>query len=174
MRSGCSAKPRCTLTAPVVMQLAALETELQLYDEAAKSWERSLELSPLLEKEMAKWLAGRRSDVAYYSGDFDRAAALAKEAGNPFHDKIAAKLLETKGHGKRVVLPVGFVRQHHMTCAPATLSALSRFWSVEADHLALAEAICYDGTPAHSERNWAEMNGFVAGSSPSTGSPSTH
>lgn len=149
-------------SAPVVMQLAALETELHLYDDAGKSWERSVELSPLMEKGMAKWLAGRRSDVAYYSGDFDRAAALAKEAGNPFHEKIAEKLLETKGHGRRVVLPVGFVRQHHMTCAPATLSALSRFWSIQADHLALAEAICYDGTPAHSERNWAEMNGFVA------------
>ncbi len=104
-------------SAPVVIQLAALETELHLYDEARKNWERAVELSALLEKGLAKWLAGRRSDAAYYCGDFEQAAALAKEAGNPFHEKIAEKLLETKGQGRRVALPVGFVRQHHMTCA---------------------------------------------------------
>src|SRR4029078_11346090 len=65
------------------------------------------------------------------------------------------------GRGKRVGLKVGFVRQHHMTCAPATLSAISRFWSMPADHLEVAEAICYDGTPAHSERRWAEDHGWA-------------
>ena len=154
------------------MQLAGLQTELQLFQEARQTWTRVVELSPLLDKAMAKWLAGTRSDAAYYCGDIDEAVEFARKAGNPFYEKIAATLLETKGVGRRVVVPVGFVRQHHMTCAPATLSALSRYWSIEADHLALAEAICYDGTPAHSERNWAEMSGFSAPSSRSTGIPS--
>ena len=59
------------------------------------------------------------------------------------------------------MLPVGFVRQHYQTCAPATLAALSRYWSLAADHLEIAERICYDGTPNHSERSWAEEQGFV-------------
>jgi hypothetical protein len=61
-----------------------------------------------------------------------------------------------------VLLPVGFVRQHYMTCAPATLSAMSRYWQMPADHLGVAEQICYDGTPAHSERKWAEASGYIA------------
>jgi tetratricopeptide (TPR) repeat protein len=57
---------------------------------------------------------------------------------------------------------VGFVRQNHLTCSPATLTTLSRFWKKPAEHLEVAEAICYDGTPCHSERNWAEQHGWLA------------
>ncbi len=60
------------------------------------------------------------------------------------------------------MLDVGFVRQHYQTCAPATLTAIARFWGKEGDHLALATEICYDGTPNHRERSWAEQNGWVA------------
>jgi hypothetical protein len=48
---------------------------------------------------------------------------------------------------KSAFLPVGSVRQHHMTCVPATLATISRYWSMPTDHLSAAEAICYDGTP---------------------------
>src|SRR5205085_11386152 len=44
----------------------------------------------------------------------------------------------------------------------ATLSAISRFWKKPAQHLEVAEAICYDGTPSHSERHWAERQGWRA------------
>src|SRR4029077_4498793 len=46
------------------------------------------------------------------------------------------------------------------TCAPATLSALTSFWSMPAEHLEIAAAICYDGTAAASERHWAEEHGW--------------
>jgi tetratricopeptide (TPR) repeat protein len=52
------------------------------------------------------------------------------------------------------------VRQHHVTCAPATLSAISLYWKQPADHLEVAEEICYDGTPDYSERHWAQSNGW--------------
>lgn len=145
---------------PAVAQLAAWQTELSLHADAARSHERFAELSPLMEKDIAKWLAARRSDAAYYLGDFTKAAEHAKQVDDDFYKKIAEKL-SASTEGKRVLLPVGFVRQHHMTCAPATLSAISRFWTMSADHLAVAEAICYDGTPNHHERNWAQENGWV-------------
>src|SRR4029079_8951598 len=152
---------------------------------ARESYERCLELSPLLDEYSGIGLSAVRSDAAYYNGDLPRAAELAQAAAkNPFYKKIAERLKATvvsqasslpvtdnPGTGRpeacgtgqrRVILDVGFVRQHHMTCAPATLSALSRFWSKPAGHLELAEAICYDGTPAHSERNWAIKNGWIA------------
>jgi hypothetical protein len=47
-----------------------------------------------------------------------------------------------------------------LTCAPATLSAISRYWKQPADHLEVAEEICYDGTPDYSERHWATSNGW--------------
>src|SRR5207247_11408257 len=77
---------------------------------------------------------------------------------HPLYQEMAERRPSVAGSGG-VQLPVGFVRQHHMTCAPATLSAISRFWQMHAEHLSLAEAICYDGTPAHSERQWAEQHG---------------
>ena len=69
---------------------------------------------------------------------------------------------QVNGAGKRqVLMDVPFVKQHHATCAPATLAAVSAYWSVPAEHLEIAEEICYDGTPAHSQRRWAEQHGFV-------------
>jgi hypothetical protein len=56
---------------------------------------------------------------------------------------------------------VGFVQQRHRTCGPATLTAISRFWSREVEQIEIAEEICYDGTPAHSERAWTERNGWT-------------
>ena len=147
---------------PIVMQLATLEQELGLHAEARASWERAVELSPLMEKGFRKWIAGRRSDAAYYCGDYATAADLAEQCDHAFFKETAKRLRENNGQGKRAILKVGFVRQHHMTCAPATLSAISRFWSMPAEHLEVAETICYDGTPAHSERSWADQNGYVA------------
>lgn len=153
---------RHTESAAVVMHLASLQTELGLYPEARAAAERAVELSPLMEEDVCKWIAGWRSDGAYYCADWGRAVELAEQAGSEFHKGVAAKLRETRGEGRRVILPVPFVRQHHMTCAPATLSALGRFWAVPTDHLSLAEEICYDGTPAQSERRWAESHGWLA------------
>ena len=57
---------------------------------------------------------------------------------------------------------MGFVKQHRMTCVPATLSAISRFWSKAADHVQVADEICYNGTTAYHERQWACRNGWIA------------
>lgn len=149
---------------PVVMQLAMLQTELGRHADARQTWDRLAGLSPLAEDDFLRFIAARRSDAAYYCGDLDAALALAKESKNPFHEATAEKLEQARsaGGGRRHLLPVGFVRQHHMTCAPATLSALSRFRSMPVERLPLSEAVCYDGTPAHGERSWAGQNGYLA------------
>jgi tetratricopeptide (TPR) repeat protein len=146
----------------VFAQLAALQTELGRHGDARQSYERFAELSPLLEKEFAQWLNARRADCAYYCGDRDKAVEFARQVPGPFFEQIAQRLANPPEGARRVVLPVGFVRQHHLTCAPATLAAISRFWDMPAEHLEVAAAICYDGTPHHSERHWAETNGWVA------------
>jgi tetratricopeptide (TPR) repeat protein len=148
--------------APVVAQLALLQMQREDWKACRESLDRYARLSPLLEKEGAQWLAAVGSDVAYHLGDFPRAVQLARETESPFFEKIADRLEAATEDDRRVLLPVGWVRQHYMTCAPATLSAVSRYWQMPAEHLGVAEAICYDGTPDHSERTWAEENGWLA------------
>src|SRR5262249_31308863 len=139
-----------------------LQIELGRFAEARQYLERFAELAPLLEKGFAKWLTARRSDAAYYDGDFGQAVTWAKQMGEPFYDDLAKHLAERPGDGKRTLLPVGFVRQHYLTCAPATLAAIASYWQMPSDHLEVAAEICYDGTPDHSERHWAELHGWLA------------
>jgi tetratricopeptide (TPR) repeat protein len=151
---------RCLECGSVVAQLASLQVEAGRYAEARKSWGRYADLSPMIENELVEWLASRRCDAAYLDGDFNAAVEFARLANHPLYHKMAERLPGVTEKG-RVQLSVGFVRQHHMTCVPATLSAISRFWKMPVEHLAVAEAICYDGTPAHSERYWAEQEGWT-------------
>ncbi|MFB3892677.1 MAG: tetratricopeptide repeat protein [Phycisphaerae bacterium] len=144
-------------------QLAALQIELKLYDAATVSLDRMEALSPMMDRALAAWLNAQRSEIAYFRGDYPTAAMLARAVPkSKFFAAIAERLSSPPLGAKRVLLDVDFVRQHHSTCAPATLTALSRFWSMPAEHLEVAEKICYDGTPYHSIRSWAEQNGFAA------------
>ncbi len=144
----------------VASQLAVIQTELGRHADALASWERVRSLAPLTEKAVVEWWEARMSNAHYLCGDLPRAADCASRVNNGFFEKMAERLACPPRDGRRVVLPVEFVRQHHMTCAPATLSALSRFWGMPVDHLELAATICYDGTPNHVERYWAESNGW--------------
>ncbi|MEZ0264145.1 MAG: C39 family peptidase [Phycisphaerae bacterium] len=150
-----------TQSAAIVGHLAALVGEAGDKPRARALWERVVELSPMADKDYLKFLSARRCDAAYACGDYSAAAELARQAGKGFHAKIAERLSGDLRGKERVELKVPFVRQDHMTCAPATLTALARFWGKSAEHLGVVEEICYDGTPAHSERAWAERNGFV-------------
>jgi tetratricopeptide (TPR) repeat protein len=124
--------------------------------------ERLGKLQPLATPDHLRWRAARRCDACYRLGRDAEALATAREAGPGFYEKIAERLATPPApDARRVKLPLGFVRQHHMTCAPATMAALSHFWEQPIDHLELAREICYDGTPAHLERAWAEEHGWV-------------
>jgi tetratricopeptide (TPR) repeat protein len=143
-------------------QLHALQMELKDYPAARRSLERYVELVPLREKAVTQWIAGQRSELAYYHGDLDEAIAQAKASDLKYFKEIARRLEDPARAGAgRKLLSVGFVRQHHMTCGPATLSAVGRFWQMPVDHLQVADAICYDGTSCYSERKWARENGWA-------------
>jgi tetratricopeptide (TPR) repeat protein len=147
----------------LVGRLYALRLEGRQYDAAREALERCASLALLADKTFVRWLAAQRSEVAYHLGDIAAAIRNAKLVGRGFFETIAARLEDPLRAGARsVLLPVGFVRQHHLTCGPATLSAISRFWRKPADHLEVAEEICYDGTPAYHERKWAESHGWEA------------
>lgn len=144
----------------IFRELAGVQSELGMLEQARSSLERCFELLPLIDERSAEWLYGSLSDTVYLLGETDLAIECAIKASNNFHRHIAESLKNAAAGAKRVVLDVGFIRQHHVTCAPATLSNLARYWERQADHLEVVEEICYDGTPSYKERAWAETNGW--------------
>lgn len=147
-------------TVTVPMMLAALQRDMDQFEDFRRSLDECERLAVLADKDYKPWLEGRMCDAAYYCGDLETARARAANVDSPLYKRFAQRLAEPLDGARRVVLPVGFVRQNHMTCAPATFAAIARFFDKPADHLAVAEAICYDGTPGHKTRNWAENNGW--------------
>jgi tetratricopeptide (TPR) repeat protein len=152
---------RSTESGAVMAVISGLQAESDDFAGALASLDRYAELSPMMDRNLSRWLAVRRSDLAYRLGDVESAVRFAELCETPFHETIAERLKQ-KSDGRRVQLDVLHVGQHHKTCAPATLTAIGRYWSRPVDHLEVAEQICYDGTPAYSERVWAERNGFAA------------
>ncbi|MFN0111155.1 MAG: tetratricopeptide repeat protein, partial [Blastocatellia bacterium] len=146
----------------LLIQLAQLQVDLGDFPAARGNFQKAFDLSVLMEKEMREWLNSRLADVTYLCGDTAAAIAFAEQAGEGFYKTIVERFRQATPEKQRVELPVGFIRQHHVTCAPATLTTISRFWQKPAEHLNIAEQICYGGTTDHSERKWAEQNGWVA------------
>lgn len=144
------------------MQLAGIMHERQQFEREEFCLNKGKELAPLADKLFLKWVESRRVDSLIAQGRLDEAHPLCVALGDPASLALAERLQAEGAKAKHVFLPVGFVRQHHMTCAPATLSALSLFWGKQAEHLDVAEKICYDGTSLTSERAWAEEQGFIA------------
>jgi len=125
----------------ILWQLAALEVEMRRFADACDVFARMEHYLPLLEDALAKQLAAMHADAAYQNGDFAKAARFAPLAKHPYFDNMAERLSGTLPEGRRRILPVDFVRQHHQTCAPATLAALCRYWSKPADQQEIAEEI---------------------------------
>lgn len=142
-------------------QLAALQLELGQHTQAQHSYQQYEQACPLLDKAGQARLWSAQADIAYQRGDFNHAHHLAQKLTEyPYYQSLAQRLLELP-EGERVILPVGFVRQHHMTCAPATLTTLCAYWGTTVDHQQLADSICYNGTSSYSERDWASQQGWA-------------
>ena len=107
-------------------------------------------------------MAGLRSDSLYHLGDIAGAIREARRCGYSFQKSVADNLQRVDVADRRVRWEVPYVRQSHVTCAPATLTMLCRYFNVDADHDQIAAEICYDGTPSVRTRVWAEQKGLVA------------
>ncbi len=145
---------------PVAAQLYGLLSENGRWREADAALQRYEDLSPLVEPPVEKWLTAQRARAAYHLGRRADAARIASELEDHFHKEFSGKVCQPQPALERVQLEVTFVRQHFKTCAPATLAAIGHYWKMPAEHLKLAEAICYDGTPHWQQREWAERNGW--------------
>lgn len=144
----------------VLAQLYEMQMERGHYPEAQASLQRIDALTPLKDKQYRTWLTAAHGQVAYALGDVAAAIRHARAADTPFQRNLAEALTRSNGTAPRRLLDVEFVRQHHNTCGPATMSALTRYFGAGHDHSALVEAIWYNGTSAYDERRWGNENGW--------------
>lgn len=150
-------------------RMESVELCLRLYDlllengerdAAAEALQRARSLVPELPGTVDRELVYREFELHYERGELDQALQAADELKDPFVVSVRERLRERRDQPAEALLPVAFVRQHHMTCAPATFVALARYWGHQFDHLEVAEQICYDGTPASTERRWISELGW--------------
>jgi predicted Zn-dependent protease len=143
----------------VVAQLAALQTDLGHVADAARSLDRYAELSPLLEPEVAKWLAARRAEAAYLLGDHAAAASHARAVGEPVFTAFADRLSAAGGSASRTVLNLDL---RYEAVAPTPYDLLARHWSLGLPNPPADAPPVADGLPDAAERARAEAAGWVA------------
>ncbi|MDJ0849876.1 MAG: tetratricopeptide repeat protein [Myxococcota bacterium] len=148
--------------ARVTGQLLQLLLESERLEEAEAATDRLETLAPLLDRGGLVWLAGMRADIAYRRGDRQGAREAAARADDDFYRRFRERLAEPADAYRAVRLPVPYVRQDYLTCGPATLSAIGSYWSRPTPHDEIAGEICYEGTPDHVERHWAETHDWRA------------
>ena len=136
--------------------LSDMYQELERYSDALIHLDQALTYMPMRDKYSEQEIAQRRSEIFYFLDDYEAAKRYAIEGNHPYFKQIHANLTSASSDAKRTVLPVRFIKQRHLTCAPATAASLGNYWSLPFDHEKIAEEVCYDGTPNHRLRNWAE------------------
>lgn len=148
----------------VLAQLAALQQDLGHHADACRTLARYAELSPLLEKEIAKWLAARRADAAYLTGDHTAAAAFAREVQDDFYTKFADRL-ESPGttvpgpvSPPRSILPVDLTYDR---TPPTVYDLLARHWTHPLPNPPADATPPHDGLPDAAERDRAARAGWV-------------
>lgn len=143
------------------LRLHRLLLEAAQHDAADACLERLRHLAPADELGTGQDLALADAEARYRRGDIDGAFAALAPVRGYFFRKVKESLERARHSGTRRELDVPFIRQHHMTCAPATFAAIWRYHGHTLDHLTLAEEICYDGTSDLAERRWMEAQGWA-------------
>lgn len=109
-------------------------------------------------------VAGGLSEALYLLRRYREAAAaaepLAKGVLGGFVEALRA-LADGAAPPRVELTGVPHIRQDHVTCAPASVAQIAAYLGDPVDHVALAETVCYAGTPAHRLRAWAEGRGFA-------------
>ncbi len=144
------------------MQLYNLYLDMELLPRAEECLRRVQDLLPAAEQGVDQAIAAAQAEYLYRLGLYDETLEALKQLRVPFFKSVCENMQRQRASGERRQLDVPFIRQHHMTCAPATFTAVIRYYGEQVDHLELVEQICYDGTPALAERQWLEQNGWRA------------
>ncbi len=144
----------------VYVSLAVYYEELFNYQKMQECLVRHLELSPMIGDKGIGWHHGRISDAHYFLGNIPESIEALKKADGDFYKQRLEKMESADDYSyKRIDVP--YVRQEHMTCAPAVLASLANYWGLPIEQMEIVNEICYDGTPDYEERRWAEEHKFL-------------
>ena len=146
----------------VQLHRARILHDLQRHAEMEPVLTRSRELLPLAHGPVKQSLTGNECELYCLTNRRAEARAHADPEGDSFFAKVARHMHAAELDAPRRVIPLPYIRQDHFTCVPATLTAIANHWGLSVEHMEVVEAICYDGTPAFKERNWAEEHDFIA------------
>lgn len=144
----------------VEAQRFTLLWELENIEGAKAALDRVVELTPARDRYYQAWLAGCYGDVFYKLGAVDQALEQYQKSKSPFYAAVAESIKSNPQQKPAVLLPMKFVRQQHMTCGPATLSAVTAFFGRAVEQQHIVESIWYGGTSDFDERKWASDNGW--------------
>jgi tetratricopeptide (TPR) repeat protein len=147
---------------PVFQQLAGLQMDLEQYAEALETIAAATSFSPIIDSRNRQWLAAQGCRAASALGNNSQVAAFARQLEDEYHRALSGRLEGQSKPFRRIQLSIPFIQQYRLTCVPATLTMLCRFWGLVTEQVEVAEAICYDGTPSHRARRWAEEQGLIA------------
>lgn len=142
-------------------QLFTLLLENKFYREAEVCLERLKTLPPFTEKGLDSYLNQMTADLLCAQERYEESLPYLEQK-SPFRTKVKSNLEKARdlkgGTNNKKVLDVPFVRQAHMTCAPASIAAVTRFWGRPIEQSIIIDEICYGGTQNYDERLWAIKN----------------
>lgn len=140
-------------------QLLNLYVETQRFAAAEQCLQRIEALLPFRNREIDIHLNFLHADLLCAQQKYEQALPYLQQK-NPFQKLLSQSIQQASDASQRKILNVPFVRQAHMTCAPASLTAVAKYWGVEVQQEAVIEAICYDGTSALNQRKWLVEQGW--------------
>ncbi|MDH5765109.1 MAG: tetratricopeptide repeat protein [Gammaproteobacteria bacterium] len=157
MLSGIAQSMQCV---SLLKQLVYLHQDLKHYDMAEEYIARLENMYYEKNKYTTRDLNYVKSDILCSQQRYEEALPFLEEKSF-FHKKLSDSIKNNTDTNERTVLDVPFIRQHHMTCAPASMSAITSFWGTEINQQDIIQAICYDGTPDVDERRWLLDQGWI-------------
>ena len=138
-----------------------LALEARNYTLAQQALEQLKNLPPTTEKYLQDRLNNRQADLLCAQEKYEEATAFI-DPTNLFNKRVVHAIQNKRDGSKRTLLPVPFIRQKNMTCAPASMSAITHYWQQGVPQNTIIEAICYGGTQAYDERKLAELRAYHA------------
>ncbi|MBU2114443.1 MAG: C39 family peptidase [Gammaproteobacteria bacterium] len=142
-----------------LMRLSSRSMDWQLCRKAVTQFQQ-LQLQP--DRTDADLLAICKAKIALSRGDYLTARDMLSTSYCSYNVMLRNNLLAYEPVAQPIkLLPVPHVRQHHLTCAPATLAALSAYFGQHVSQEDIAAEICFDGTPDTLERQWLRQHGYA-------------
>ncbi len=131
------------------------------WSDCEKAIERFEQVRVDKDKEFDEIITNYKAQIAIDKNQYQKAAELLSDKKKGYWRTVRKNILAAKEDTERKVLPVPFMSQQTMTCAPTTIAAIAKYWGYDYSDKSIADEICYDGTTDTKERQWFRDNNFV-------------